>query len=294
MAYIKRSLTPEQKQFYEDNGYIVVRNNVDPEVLDNCMKRFIDICKGSTDHQVFMVMKDPSLKHSNAKGEHLIDKLQDFAFDPVFWSYASDVNVVNVVEEIIGPNITVAHSMFINKPPNAKASSSLHPLHQDIFYFPFRPPNKIVASWTALERVDESNGCLYVISGSHKGPMYEHTYPEGFRKPMYLGVQGFDHLKKTFVIMEKGDTVFFHPHILHGSGPNRTQGFRKAISCHYADSNCEFIDVRGTSQEQLAVELEATAQKLGLTSTNFIDVWKIKSRLVRGKPGSFQQISSRL
>ena len=27
--------------------------------------------------------------------------------------------------------------------------------------------------------------------------------------------------------MEAGDTIFFHPIILHGSGANRTDGFRK-------------------------------------------------------------------
>lgn len=33
--------------------------------------------------------------------------------------------------------------------------------------------------------------------------------------------------------LDLGDTVFFHPILIHGSGPNRTRGFRKAISTHY-------------------------------------------------------------
>jgi len=49
---------------------------------------------------------------------------------------------------------------------------------QDMHYFPFKPADKIVASWTAIERVDENNGCLYVVPGSHKGPLYQHTYPD--------------------------------------------------------------------------------------------------------------------
>lgn len=40
---------------------------------------------------------------------------------------------------------------------------------------------------------------------------------------MYHGVQGFDNHPKVFVEMEKGDTVFFHPLLLHGSGPNLTK-----------------------------------------------------------------------
>jgi phytanoyl-CoA hydroxylase len=38
--------------------------------------------------------------------------------------------------------------------------------------------------------------------------------------------------------MEPGDTVFFHPILLHGSGRNRTQGFRRAISAHFASLEC--------------------------------------------------------
>jgi len=45
--------------------------------------------------------------------------------------------------------------------------------------------------------------------------------------------------------MEAGDTVLFHPLLIHGSGSNKTQGFRKAISCHYASADCEWIDVTG-------------------------------------------------
>lgn len=49
---------------------------------------------------------------------------------------------------------------------------------QDLHYFPFRPSNKIVASWTALERIDGRNGCLYVVPGTHEGSLYKHEYPK--------------------------------------------------------------------------------------------------------------------
>jgi ectoine hydroxylase-related dioxygenase (phytanoyl-CoA dioxygenase family) len=29
-----------------------------------------------------------------------------------------------------------------------------------------------------MERIDESNGCLYVVPGTHKGQLYNHTYPD--------------------------------------------------------------------------------------------------------------------
>lgn len=93
------------------------------------------------------IAKDPSLKKKGAKGEFLVNKvlfniinltfktfdalqLQEILYDEVLFKYFSNENVINVVEDIIGENITAAHSMLINKPPDADPDASLHPLHQ--------------------------------------------------------------------------------------------------------------------------------------------------------------------
>ena len=48
---------------------------------------------------------------------------------------------------------------------------------------------------------------------------------------MYHGIKDFDHnAPRVYLNMEEGDTVFFHPLLIHGSGTNRTQGFRKVYS----------------------------------------------------------------
>lgn len=45
---------------------------------------------------------------------------------------------------------------------------------------------------------------------------------------MFHGIQDYDENNaRVHLVMEKGDTVFFHPLLIHGSGQNRTQGFRK-------------------------------------------------------------------
>ena len=54
---------------------------------------------------------------------------------------------------------------------------------------------------------------------------------------MYHGIVDFnpEDNQRIWVEMDEGDTVFFHPLLLHGSGANRTDGFRKVIyttSCH--------------------------------------------------------------
>jgi phytanoyl-CoA hydroxylase len=84
--------------------------------------------------------------------------------------------------------------------------------------------------------------------------------------------------------METGDTVLFHPLLIHGSGANRTNGFRKAISCHYAASENEYIDVKGTIQEQFQNEVEGLVKKKNAEAEVVLkEVWQMKARLVCGE-----------
>lgn len=202
-------------------------------------------------------------------------------------------------------------------------------MHQDLHYFPFRPVDKIVCAWTAMEKVNRQNGCLVVLPGTHAGTLQEHDYPEwevsvrplngspgsiraispsathpqGGVNKMYHGVRDYDpQHPRVHLEMEKGDTVFFHPLLIHGSGTNQTQGFRKvphpqstscpstqtgpslalliltnakntapacvqAISCHYASADCYYIDVKGTTQENIEKEVgELAARKYAMAA----------------------------
>ncbi|KAK5641388.1 hypothetical protein RI129_009935 [Pyrocoelia pectoralis] len=284
-------LTEVQRDFYEENGYIVFRNLVDFNLLDECTNRFLEYCDGKVNTGYYVkVIKDMSLKNTDAKGEFLINKIQDFNYDDILFKYISYKPLVDIVQSIIGPNVTAAHSMLINKPPNSEKNTSRHPLHQDLHCFPFRPAELIVASWTAMEKVDEKNGCLFVMPGSHKGTLLEHEYPPNVTNPGYRGVLGLEHIPTVNLVMEKGDTVFFHPLLFHGSGPNLTKGFRKALSVHYGANNCNFINVT-PKMDKVALY---HAKTKGFPEVTFNLYWKAKSRIVRGEPGNFQNLRSQL
>lgn len=276
-------LTLEQRQFYEENGFIVIRNLVEPALLDACRERFLALCDRRVPWNGITMMRDITLAKTGATGERLFNKAQDFVYDEVLFQYCLHPVVLDYVECFVGPNIRAMHTMLINKPPDPGTQSSRHPLHQDLHYFPFRPADRIVCAWTAMERINHENGCLFVLPGTHKGVLHQHDYPDwekGVNK-MYHGVKGFDDYPIVNLPMEKGDTVFFHPILLHGSGSNFTNGFRKAISCHYSSAEMEYIDIRGTSQENIAKEVEEIAKRRGM-ELEFKDIWRFRSRLCRG------------
>lgn len=81
-------------------------------------------------------------------------------------------------------------------------------LFQDLHYFPFRPADRIVCSWTAMEAITPANGCLIVLPGTHKGVLHQHDYPswENGVNKMYHGVRGYDNHPVVELPMEKGIT----------------------------------------------------------------------------------------
>ncbi|XP_006085869.1 phytanoyl-CoA dioxygenase, peroxisomal [Myotis lucifugus] len=282
-------LSLEQRKFYEENGFLVIKNLVSDADIERFRNEFERLCRQEVKPAGLMLMKDVTIAKSKyAPSEKVITKAQDFQEDEELFRYCTLPEILKYVECFTGPNIMAMHTMLINKPPDSGKKTSRHPLHQDLHYFPFRPSDSIVCAWTAMEHIDRNNGCLVVLPGTHKGTLKPHDYPkwEGGVNIMFHGIQDYDENNaRVHLVMEKGDTVFFHPLLIHGSGQNRTQGFRKAISCHFASADCHYIDVKGTSQENIENEIVSLAEKLyGVKDgVSLKDVWRFRGRLVKGQ-----------
>ncbi|XP_011171811.1 phytanoyl-CoA dioxygenase, peroxisomal [Solenopsis invicta] len=279
--YVNR-LTINQRIFYEKNGYLVFPRLIPQDVLDKCHERFDEIAEGKVSRDGMIVMYD-------VKDRKSINKIQDIHIDPVFRQYyIENEKIIDIVECFTGPNIMAIHNMLIAKPPDIGFGTSRHPPHQDMYYFPFRPANNIVAAWTAMEPCDSENGCLFVAPGSHTlGHMFPHNYPpktEGMVNKFYHGIHELPSMFNRWVNLEMqpGDTVFFHPLLIHGSGINKSKRTRRAISCHYAAADCNIIDddpLQDTIRNEI---LELAKKKYPNINVTYPDIWRFKSLLVRG------------
>ena len=228
---------------YWRDGYFVRRKLVPEKLIDALNQRFADIADGAIEPAPNMqVARNVEI----AKGlvtprtpAHGIAKVNFIHGDPVMSRYTHYQPLVDQVAELIGSDLIALNSMYLNKPPDVDGR---HPLHQDLLYFPFRPADSIVGVWTALEPATRENGCLVVLPGTHTGELLEHDYPDWEHQNfLFLGAKGIDADQRAHLEMDPGDTVFFHPLLVHGSGFNRTEGLRRAIAVHYANSHCEDI-----------------------------------------------------
>jgi len=238
-------MTEKQRQGYDEQGFVLVRGFFDKDELEPWHQRFVDIVEGRVEPaENMLVMRDVMVVKGAVEPDtpqEAIAKIQDFHHDAVlFDGYCKNDRLLSWVESLIGPDIKSIHNMLINKPPNVDGR---HPLHQDLLYFPLRPADQIIATWTALEPCTQENGCLVVVPGSHKGELLAHEEPSwDYVNLAYFGAKGVGaHEERVHLEMEPGDVVFFHPILLHGSGQNRSSGFRRAISSHYASATCKFL-----------------------------------------------------
>ena len=78
-----------------------------------------------------------------------------------------DARTVDMVADLIGPDVKFHHCKINLKLSGAKTEVSYH---QDFAYTP-HTNDDIVTALLFLDDIDESNGCLTVVPGSHKGPV---------------------------------------------------------------------------------------------------------------------------
>lgn len=235
------SLTREQINSYREQGYLLLPGLVPEARLAGYEQRFLDFARGTLEPSPGMkIMRDVMVvKGAVQPGapEHGVNKLFNFEDDTGLFAYTLEPGLLAAVRSLIGGSIYSLATNVFNKPPGVDGR---HPMHQDLRYFRVRPADGVVGTWTALTHASRENGCLAVIPGSHKGELLPHENPgwehvnHGFH-----GVADEEQLPaRQHVEMQRGETLLFHPLLIHGSGHNASEAPRRALSTHYASAQC--------------------------------------------------------
>ena len=87
-------------------------------------------------------------------------------YDPYFADLLKNGAVKDLASTLLGEPAEAVYLEYFNKPPGVNKPT---PPHQDGYYFKLNP-SIALTGWLALEDVDEENGCLHYIRGSHKVP----------------------------------------------------------------------------------------------------------------------------
>ncbi len=234
-------LTEDQRQTYWSQGFVLLPGLIGADLLAGFNQRFVDLVNGTVPlpdgmkiMQDVMVVKGAVAPETPAHG---VNKLLCLEEDPLLFDFARRPELIGAVQSLLGNELYSLSSNVFNKPPGVDGR---HPLHQDLRYFKLRPADQIVGVWTALLPAPREAGCLAVIPGSHKQDLLAHESPDwDYVNYGFFGLNEVNVEARVHVEMAPGDTLLFHPLLIHGSGRNRSTDFRRAISVHYAAGSCE-------------------------------------------------------
>jgi hypothetical protein len=216
-----RPLSGEDVAAYHRDGYLLPRLRV--------AERFLAPMRDAVDD---VVRRNPDRRPENLINPHLTpltdgtNPFRDFALDP--WT-------LDLVEQVIGPDIVLWSTHLLCKP---EGDGQAVPWHQDGAYWPIRPLATCTL-WLALDRADEGNGCMRVIPCSHLADIdHARVARSSFR--IEIPAESIDEGAAVDVVRDPGEFELHDVRTVHGSRANRSGRRRAAIIFRYMPSTSVF------------------------------------------------------
>ena len=224
-------LSREQVAFYEDNGYLVVPDAIDPDLV----ARYGEIVDDWTAQAAGVEASDGffDLEDSHTAEEPRVRRFKcPVRNHPEFDALARSDAVAELISPLIGDayRLSPADNKVNIKAPQYGAAVEWH---QDWAFYP-HTNDDLLAIGLALDDCMEENGPLMVIPGSHKGPVYDHHAGDFFCGAIDPDASGIDFSTAVPMMGKRGTLTIHHARTLHGSALNRSDKPRRLLLIMYA------------------------------------------------------------
>lgn len=134
----------------------------------------------------------------------------------------------SIAEQLQGAGMALDYDQLLAKRP--RKDDAVFGWHQDLAYWPTDTPDTRTATcWLAVDDSTVENGCMRFVSGSHHEPLRPHHPLHGDRGKSHTLVTELrkgDHV--ALAPIARGDVTVHNERVLHGSGGNKSDGWRRA------------------------------------------------------------------
>jgi phytanoyl-CoA hydroxylase len=156
-----------------------------------------------------------------------------------FRDHLGERAIVEEVAQLAGEGeLRVWHDQIQYKPAR---HGGVNGWHQDAPLWPPLEPMTQVTAWVALDDVDESNGCMSMVAGSHTwGDQIEYLRSLGPSFDLPATWEGKPLQRRSCPVV-KGAVHYHHCLTWHGSHANLSDRPRRAIAVHYLVGSTRYV-----------------------------------------------------
>ena len=219
------------KEHYDRDGFVIVRELLSADELAELhreLDRYI--------REVVPALPDADAFFDDKARPETLKQMQHMQQDAFFESYTRQPKWRELAMTLVGEEAACEGPEWFNKPPGTQ---HVTPPHQDNYYFCLAPPN-VVTIWLALDDVDDENGCLRYVRGSHLPPVRPHNRSNvlGFSQ----GISDYsdaDRAAEVRIHLAPGDVVAHHGNTIHRADANRSlTRHRRAFAMVFKGISC--------------------------------------------------------
>jgi ectoine hydroxylase-related dioxygenase (phytanoyl-CoA dioxygenase family) len=242
-----KSITDEQIEFYQTNGFVAIEGFLDSEELetwrattDEAVAHRLEAAKtakgwgedanslsnqGDQDNyyaQVFTQCVRLADTH---------DGMNRLMLDPRLGEAAGKLAQVD--------GIRIWHDQALIKPPFGNPTA----WHLDNPYWSFSSPDSL-SIWVALDDATLANGCMWYLPGTHKTARFDNVGIGQNQRDLFKVYPEWEQIDSVSVAVPAGSAVFHNGLAAHGAGANMTRGQRRAMTCAYMPDGSTFNGVQ--------------------------------------------------
>ena len=221
-------VSDEEKERFERDGYVHLRGVLSDEelapiaaVYERFLRREIhvpgkDLCDMSGDYA------RPFEQYS------IVNVMLPRRYHAAWQGNLYELRAASIAAQLCGAGMAIDYDQLLAKRP--RKEDAVFGWHQDQAYWPVLPDARTATCWLAVDDSTLENGCLRFLPGSHRGPIRPHRPLKGDRADSHTLVADVDEARDEIraVPIRRGDITVHNERIVHGSGGNTTDGWRRA------------------------------------------------------------------
>ncbi|MEZ4733625.1 MAG: phytanoyl-CoA dioxygenase family protein [Caldilineaceae bacterium] len=226
-----KTLTQAQVDSFWTNGYLPIGKILTDAEIEVLRREydgeFARARAGETSFRNLAINNTDDLATKNQAEQQMLQIMQMCERNIHFRKLVYDDRILNIIEDLIGPNIQLFHDQALYKP--AYHGGPVY-WHQDNAYWRCTPPN-LVSCWLTLDDVNVDNGAMQFIPGTHFKAV-EHDRAKTTNTLLDSGDQVGD-AQPVVVDLPAGGIAIHHCQTLHHTAPNTTDRQRRAFAIHF-------------------------------------------------------------